>query len=190
LQGYPSKGLLQFFISMDDIYGLDHEQQDNNEGFCVRFYEEPNADEAVNDMSFIDEVFDFDYGYSPLYDSHKLSFAIKAEYIGIYNLWHLNGIVPKVREWIKESPENKDELENEATELFSSDFHKIGGYPYFTQSDPREYIDKFKNYILLFQMSGDEKIMWGDAGVGNFFIHPDDLAKKDFSKVMYNWDCG
>jgi uncharacterized protein YwqG len=32
--------------------------------------------------------------------------------------------------------------------------------------------------------------MWGDMGVGNFFIHPDDLAKKDFSKIFYTWDCG
>ncbi|MDN5490601.1 MAG: DUF1963 domain-containing protein, partial [Acinetobacter sp.] len=33
------------------------------------------------------------------------------------------------------------------------------------------------------------EIMWGDSGVGNFFIHPDDLEKRDFSKVVYNWDC-
>lgn len=32
-------------------------------------------------------------------------------------------------------------------------------------------------------------IMWGDCGVANFFIHPDDLKNKDFSKVLYNWDC-
>ena len=35
----------------------------------------------------------------------------------------------------------------------------------------------------------DGEIMWGDYGVANFFIHPDDLAKKDFPKVLYNWDC-
>ena len=32
-------------------------------------------------------------------------------------------------------------------------------------------------------------IMWGDVGVANFFIRPEDLKNKDFSKVLYNWDC-
>jgi len=31
--------------------------------------------------------------------------------------------------------------------------------------------------------------MWGDAGVANFFINSADLINKDFSRVMYNWDC-
>ncbi len=52
---------------------------------------------------------------------------------------------------------------------------------------------KIQDYILLFQLDSDSEdgkdIMWGDAGVGNFFIHPDDLRKRDFSKVVYNWDC-
>ena len=25
--------------------------------------------------------------------------------------------------------------------------------------------------------------------VNSHFIHPDDLEKRDFSKVVYNWDC-
>ncbi len=47
----------------------------------------------------------------------------------------------------------------------------------------------FKDYILLLQIVTDDNIMRGDCGVANFFIHPQDLAKKDFSKVMYNWNC-
>jgi uncharacterized protein YwqG len=31
--------------------------------------------------------------------------------------------------------------------------------------------------------------MFGDVGVANFFITEEDLKKKDFSKVIYNWDC-
>lgn len=33
-----------------------------------------------------------------------------------------------------------------------------------------------------------EPILWGDAGVGNFFISKEDLINKDFSRVLYNWD--
>ena len=31
--------------------------------------------------------------------------------------------------------------------------------------------------------------MWGDAGVANFFISEQDLKNKDFTNVVYNWDC-
>jgi uncharacterized protein YwqG len=31
--------------------------------------------------------------------------------------------------------------------------------------------------------------MWGDSGVAQFFMHEDDLRRRDFSKVRYNWDC-
>lgn len=29
---------------------------------------------------------------------------------------------------------------------------------------------------------------WGSGGIGNFYIRPEDLARRDFSKVMYYWD--
>jgi uncharacterized protein YwqG len=189
LKGYPEKGILQFFISMDNIYGLDFGEQDIQKGFCVRYYENIDNVEIVEDMSFIDKVFNVGSGPCPLYDSHKLSFNLEKEYIGLYNIWLSQENALNVAGWIEEFSQHEDELVDEAMKLFSPDGHKIGGYANFTQSDPRIFVKKFNQYILLFQMDNDEKIMWGDAGVGNFFIHPEDLAKRDFSKVMYNWDC-
>ncbi|MDO5678554.1 MAG: DUF1963 domain-containing protein, partial [Propionibacteriaceae bacterium] len=66
------------------------------------------------------------------------------------------------------------------------DGDKLGGYPFFTQEDPRESGDE---RILLAQIDTGEGLMWGDSGVANWFIHPDDLAQRDFSKVQFNWDC-
>ena len=43
--------------------------------------------------------------------------------------------------------------------------------------------------ILLFQLDTVEDIMWGDSGVGNFFIREEDLKNRDFTRVLYNWDC-
>ena len=31
-------------------------------------------------------------------------------------------------------------------------------------------------------------IMWGDAGVANWLITPEQLKNLDFSKVFYSWD--
>ena len=72
--------------------------------------------------------------------------------------------------------------------------HKCGGYPFFTQGDPREY-GSYENYdVLLFQLDSDfenscDKVMWGDAGVANFFINENDLKNLNFDNVLYNWDC-
>lgn len=72
--------------------------------------------------------------------------------------------------------------------------HYLFGYPHFTQEDPRspegaEYYD-----ILLFQLDSDSwnekwRVLWGDAGVGSFFINSKRLAAMDFDDVLYHWDC-
>lgn len=72
--------------------------------------------------------------------------------------------------------------------------HKIGGYhDSFQSHDPRPKCES-DPYTLLFQMDSDGNdaidIMWGDGGVGNFFIQESALKKLDFSNVIYEWDCG
>lgn len=73
------------------------------------------------------------------------------------------------------------------------DGHRIGGYPHFAQDDPRCFNYDEKE-ILLFQLDSDEvedvNLMWGDAGVANFFISREDLKNGVFSDVLYSWDCG
>ena len=72
--------------------------------------------------------------------------------------------------------------------------HKLGGYPAFTQEDPRDVSNRYSDYQrLLLQMdsigTNGHEIMWGDSGVCNFFITEGAFKALDFSKVMYNWDC-
>ena len=68
----------------------------------------------------------------------------------------------------------------------------IGGYAFFTQSDPRE-IAPDEDWLLLLEiqssMTMDQpSVLWGDAGIGAFFIRPEDLRNRDFSRVLYTWD--
>lgn len=74
--------------------------------------------------------------------------------------------------------------------------HQLGGYPYFTQYDPRYEFDSAelaKYTEVLFQIDSqfDTKwdLCWGDAGVRNFFISREDLEALDFSDLLYNFDC-
>ena len=67
---------------------------------------------------------------------------------------------------------------------------RIGGYPNFTQSDPREYSQGSNiGTTNLLTVDTTDHIMWGDCGVAQFFIHEKDLRARDFSNVLYNWDC-
>ena len=74
-------------------------------------------------------------------------------------------------------------------------FHQLGGYPYFTQNDPREENPEYKDFdTLLFQLDSDfsgkkDLVLWGDSGIANFFINREALKRRDFSQVLYNWDC-
>ncbi|MEG4572713.1 YwqG family protein [Microcoleus sp. N3A4] len=68
--------------------------------------------------------------------------------------------------------------------------HKIGGYGYFPQTDPREYSPQYKDHkVVLLHMISDDEICWGDCGVGNFLIRAEDLENLDFSQVIYNYGC-
>lgn len=74
--------------------------------------------------------------------------------------------------------------------------HQLGGYPYFTQYDPRYERDSTeltKYTEVLFQIDSqfdtEWDLCWGDAGVRNFFISREDLEALDFSDVLYNFDC-
>ncbi len=81
-------------------------------------------------------------------------------------------------------------------EQFHSEGHRIGGYPNFTQEDPRGYDETLRKYdTLLLQVDShysrdEELIMIGDAGVMNFFIPREKLKRREFDDVYFTWDCG
>ena len=74
--------------------------------------------------------------------------------------------------------------------------HQLGGYPYFTQYDPRYEFDSAelaKYTEVLFQIDSqfdtEWDLCWGDAGVRNLFISRENLEALDFSDLLYNFDC-
>lgn len=206
----PDKGMLQFFIRPDDVFGIDFDNQDKQDTFRVVYHETVDYDisreeierfdvpdssleefeectpvmmevavECVKNTSYmrfcdyqfeqtfkdiVKELFDFDLGEKSIYDA-----------VGY-----------DVMEEVEEDEQDSEESEGG---------HWLLGHPYFTQTDPREYNKEYRVYdTLLFQMDSDyegqeDLVLWGDCGVGNFFINREDLEKKDFSKVLYNWDC-
>ncbi len=118
---------------------------------------------------------------------HSLIFSAEEEYGGSEDFrfdFTFNGL----NYWDFENSLDESE-KKEIDKFFYNIGHKIGGYAYFTQSDPRGHDQKSKDDVLLLQIDTDHEIMFGDSGVGNFFINNQDLANKNFEKAYFYWDC-
>lgn len=176
LDGFMKTGLLQFWILNDDVCGLAFDKQTEQDGFRIIYY--PEIDKTVTkeeiENKFVKNEYDDDkYSDLPVLRECGMSFEKSKD---------------------KEFDYNTDD-EEIWEEYDSLSGHKVGGYPYFTQYDPRHYIENGDYYdFLLFQLDTDyigkeDVVMWGDSGVGNFFINSEKLKKQDFSDVLYNWDC-
>ncbi|MCG2612637.1 DUF1963 domain-containing protein [Terrimonas sp. NA20] len=194
VDGFPRSGYLQIYISAyDQMLGSDYPDLQSQKNFRIFFLEENEIAVHQTDFSFLDDI--MDSGTLPIQTSHRLSFTEKEDHMGMADVRVEMALGLKVSRMIdriikKYPDEDENILYQKFCNTFSGRGHKIGGYAGFTQTDPRFKNPPFDHYILLLQIDSDEEIMWGEMGVAHFFIHPDDLAKKDFSKVMYTWDNG
>jgi uncharacterized protein YwqG len=201
LDGYPDKGILQIYVSA----GYDPETQMwgmcNEDGSLACATDQSYfrtvyfADPSLHATQLITEIpkvtYDAEYGF-PADEEARLEFKLASSYVRPedYRFRRFFG-----QDGSKFFDYRKSELE-EAYEEFMGGRHyvaRIGGYSRVEQMDPRlEYPDD--DWLLLFSLdsegSGDYGVGWGDGGVGNFYIRRADLLNRDFSKVMYYWDCG
>lgn len=197
----PAQGLLQFFIGQDDVFGIDFDQPDRQKNFRVVYHPEPDpaltleqiqalelpthveADlctPVIREAAFIAEK---TVGYMGPEDGRfdalfrEVVRAVTGEDIGEQNAYQYLGDA--------DCRCLNDQLNNTG--------HRLLGYPFFTQYDPREPDSPYDT--LLFQLDSDmaedrkDLVLWGDCGVGNFFINREDLLRRDFSRILYNWDC-
>ena len=206
LPDYPESGILQFYISdsMDhsrQVWGLEHirtepydakaqfELQQKQNYFRVVWHEEVIEDEAALSSQ--------EYGRSdaflPIDDEAKLTFEAGTGYPvpGDYRFDKIFG---------EDGYQFFDRFGDEAESVYVRytshigirSIAWIGGYAYFTQWDPR-YADPDEDWLLLLEIQSSTsldqpEVMWGDAGIGAFFIRRNDLRKRDFSRVLYHWD--
>ena len=204
LEGFPETGILQFYLARTASYGLDFDNPTNQTGFRVLYFPNPylNEDNLVTNFDFLPRLWhrgqdDIPFYVFPSYSPHRndcfvLSFKLKSAPISDCDYRFEELIGTEIWEVFEE---NNYVIWEEYHDKFVVG-HKIGGYPYFIQDDPRKFLTEEEPYILLLQIDSDgsafEKIFieWGDVGICNFWIKQSDLKNLDFSKVLYNWDCG
>ncbi|UZR99194.1 YwqG family protein [Chondrinema litorale] len=187
---YPVTGLLQFFIALDDLYGLNFNNPTRQEGFKVIYHKEIKNSGLQTDFSLIEDLLKSDDVYPVLTGEYKLTFKKDVCYVPVSDV-HFEEFFGQSSFDFFESFDDPDTAWKVYSDYCSSVGHRIGGYAYFTQEDPRIWKKTLREYQLLFQLDSEDKfLMWGDVGVGNFFIKKEALKKLDFSDVLYNWDCG
>lgn len=185
LSPFPEKGMVQFYINDDDLYGMDFDDGENPDTFRVLFHADVAQSKDALQTSF-PKLRDYDdlLPHHPE-ESYPLTFELAEEVVGMTDYrfnQHFGG------DFFQQFGEQEWRVMDDFGKLIRPQGHKIGGYAYFTQDDPRRSEDPM---LLLFQLDSDEgmDLMWGDMGVGHFFIREKDLAALDFSKVLYDWDC-
>ncbi len=182
----PDRGVLRFYIKPDDCYGADFDNLPAGD-FCVLYDE--NEDAFTTDTAAAGgEVFPVNGGW-------RVRFEAITDPLSSMDY----RFEDRRAELVDEHPEidfEEADDEDEFEEEVCGDGHKLGGYPYFTQWDPRGSKAEYEVYdTLLLQLTSDydrdgERVMFGDAGVCNFFIPAEKLKARDFSDILYTWDCG
>lgn len=202
LDEFPKRGLLQFWILNDTVYGMSFDDNTCQDTFRIVYHEE--VDGSVTEQEVKAKVrkneFDDD-GMMPVQGEFGIRFEMGRDQMSEFDVRFEKLFCDKYND---EEPSDKigafndlpfdpaDEIPEYESLAENASGHKIGGYPAFTQYDPRS--EDTDHDFLLLQLDSDygsegEKIMWGDAGICGFFINREKLKKLDFSDVIYNWDC-
>jgi uncharacterized protein YwqG len=180
---YPSNGILQIFLTTnDDLYGWNPENPNDQRNFRLVWHPAPItfAEGLMLDSSGVrgeDEYF-------PIMGEYALEGTMDTEIVSMSDIAFERILGEHRYTFFKALG---DEAREDFYRLDTVAGTKLGGYAYFTQQDPRQPESPYSH--LLLQIDSEQEILWGDCGVGNWFIDPAKLAAADFSDVMYNWDC-
>ena len=183
LPGYPNKGILEIFMD-NKGYPTDYE---------IKYFK--TVDEKNYQKEFPKLNFDTK---NPLYFEKGYKIKLIKTYDYMYSLDYrfnelLLSIVNKVYGLkLKEL----DDFEEDDDDVWEEYIHNnikglectFGGYPDFTQQDPRESDAKRGDECLLKMESiGDE--YFGDLGVVSVLIDKKYIKSKKFEKGVLDWDC-
>ena len=201
LADFPEKGILQFFVLNDEdgLLGLDFDNQTIQDSFRVIYHEKIEEFYNENELKSIYNPYNYEESYiTNNNESYKMNFELTSEKERFEDMfYHIFTKICKEK-GLKQTQE--DWLYRKLLNFmqYSENYYsQCDGFAFFTQDDPREYNEEYKKFdTVLFQLNSefDEntrnwKVCIGDAGVINFFINRENLKNKDFSEILYNWDC-
>lgn len=201
----PQQGILQFFIALDDgdyEYGYDYEAPDRQEMFRVVYHETVDYTVTQEQILAMDvpvssdpEIEDF----TPVWKPYRVDISPREVYISMSDKRFHTVFRDAVKTLTGKNIGRQSVFDLLTWEDYcylddelSYNGHSMLGFPAFVQHDPRKSAKYYDTVLLQLHSELDEEegyMCWADGGIANFFINSEALAKRDFSKVMYCWDC-
>lgn len=198
----PVKGMLQFFIRPDEVYGADFHAPTRQDGFRVVYHQEVDTavtQEQIRALGIPVSTEGKAREYSPVLGTYALQFGRgrsgpwdgdKRFEESLRKLAREQGLALAPETSLYRSFE-KDEYQYLCDALNPKGHHMLG-HPCFTQNDPRGEESPYDTLLLQIDTEMDglsDYILWGDCGVGSFFIGREALQVRRFDDVLYSWDC-
>lgn len=203
LPGYPTEGMLQWFVGGNDgTYGQTYDTPSAGfDGLHVRWY---TADDltlpalAAPSHPPLTGTHDDGTYEGPLEVTGPVAVSFTAE-DGLPSSNEVFGIdasadpaVVKMSQQVMAHAEATDEYElygNEGASAFGAG-DRVGGYGYYVQNDPREsHPDRARSLLIQLDSEHGFFTMWGDYGTGQLFGDPEALATGDTSSLWWAWAC-
>lgn len=213
-QMLPRMGILQFFILCDRTYGISVQESGYPNNTCQVIYHE-KIDESITEADVLSigiktsvdlekentSVKQQSIRCFPVQGEYAVSFKKEKAYMNDCDV-RCDELLHKIAEELCIALDSRlefyqmfNEYDKKYADIHESTCgHRLFGYPSFRQWDPRNIKTADYYDTLLFQLDSDIwndkwRILWGDAGVGAFFINSEKLAKLDFDDILYSWDC-
>lgn len=205
LPDYPEAGVLQLFVGRDDLHGADFDAPDKSD---FRLVWHPEG--AVGGQLLPPLVLPH-YGEGP--DGAYSTPAIFNDQVrsnGVMLHATARSMVPPPFSYPFDAliselgidarhPDVDAQLE-QYWNAGSAQGHYTGGHPQFVQFDyrgdasfpPRDdpQPSPYRDYDrVLFQLTSDNGLQWGDVGEANVLIRRDDLLGCRFDRAIWYWDC-
>ncbi|HTJ12849.1 MAG TPA: DUF1963 domain-containing protein [Dinghuibacter sp.] len=188
LEPFPTSGYLQFFCTVaSDDYGSNYNDLFDTADFRVLYFTPDEVASPQTHFNFLNPI--FEHRRAPMRTPHALSFQPAEGYMGPGEI-AFDANYAFSEEISDKYPELADELERELWRVFALPGHRLGGYAYFNQEDPRYEFEYDPSLMLLLQIDHNQgkRTHWNFHGTAQFLIDPAALAARDFSAVAFNWD--
>ena len=172
LENFPKKGILEIFCGQPLDYPAEYE---------VRYYDE-NL-EYQNDLPLIK------YNDYIVNQPYKIKLKKTKDYLPTSNYNFNDVFCPLYNKYFNKDIKRYYDINdiNDMNNIVDHPAGSIGGYPDFTQEDPR-YNGQVKECLIKIDSNlGDLDI--GDSGILNVFIYLNDLKNSEFEKSEVYWDC-
>ena len=185
LAGFPETGVLRFFVGRDELFGANWDVPEQS-GCRILWHPGPLSGGRLEPPLPLDPE-----EMSPFQSESLRADGVALAATETYDLPDADSFQVDARLSQLGDRLGASEVQDQIFELSEErqGGHCVGGYPMFTQPDFRRagYYDDYD--VLLLGLTSDEAIMWGDVGEAMFLMRQADLDRRDFSRVIFYWDC-